>query len=36
MKLENQVALIVGGARGIGETIAHTFSKKAPVSCWST
>ena len=28
MKLTDQVALIVGGARGIGETIAHTFSKE--------
>ena len=28
MKLEGQVALIVGGARGIGEAIAHTFSKE--------
>ena len=28
MKFEGQVALIVGGARGIGETIAHTFSKE--------
>ncbi len=26
MKLENQVALIIGGGRGIGETIARTFS----------
>ena len=26
MKLENQVAVIVGGARGIGEAIAHTFA----------
>jgi 3-oxoacyl-[acyl-carrier protein] reductase len=28
MKLDGQVALIVGGARGIGATIAHTFSKE--------
>ena len=28
MKLDGQVALIIGGARGIGETIAHTFSKE--------
>jgi len=28
MKLEGQVALIVGGGRGIGEAIAHTFSKE--------
>jgi NAD(P)-dependent dehydrogenase (short-subunit alcohol dehydrogenase family) len=28
MKLENQVALIIGAARGIGEAIAHTFSKE--------
>jgi NAD(P)-dependent dehydrogenase (short-subunit alcohol dehydrogenase family) len=28
MKLDDQVALIVGGARGIGATIAHTFSKE--------
>ena len=28
MKLEGQVALIIGGARGIGEAIAHTFSKE--------
>jgi len=28
MKLKNQVALIVGGARGIGATIAHTFSNE--------
>ena len=28
MKLDDQVALIVGGARGIGEAIAHTFSKE--------
>src|SRR5258707_617377 len=28
MKLDGQVAVIVGGARGIGETIAHTFSKE--------
>ncbi len=26
MKLKDQVALIIGGARGIGETIAHKFS----------
>ena len=28
MKLANQVAIIVGGARGIGAAIAHTFSKE--------
>jgi NAD(P)-dependent dehydrogenase (short-subunit alcohol dehydrogenase family) len=28
MKLENQVALIIGGARGIGEAIAHMFSQE--------
>jgi len=28
MKLDGQIALIVGGARGIGEAIAHTFSKE--------
>ena len=28
MKLDGQVAIIVGGARGIGESIAHTFSKE--------
>ena len=28
MKLKDQVALIIGGARGIGATIAHTFSKE--------
>jgi NAD(P)-dependent dehydrogenase (short-subunit alcohol dehydrogenase family) len=28
MKLKDQVALIVGGARGIGATIAHTFSNE--------
>ena len=28
MKLQNQVALIIGGARGIGETIAHNSSKE--------
>src|SRR5438094_1540333 len=28
MKLENQVALIIGSGRGIGETIAHTFSQE--------
>ena len=28
MKLKNQVALIVGGGRGIGEAIAHAFSKE--------
>ena len=28
MKLANQVAIIVGGARGIGATIAHTFSNE--------
>jgi NAD(P)-dependent dehydrogenase (short-subunit alcohol dehydrogenase family) len=28
MKLENQVAIVVGGARGIGEAIAHTFSRE--------
>ena len=26
MKLADQVAVIVGGARGIGEAIAHTFA----------
>lgn len=26
MKLDGQVAIIVGGARGIGTAIAHTFS----------
>lgn len=28
MKLQDQVALIIGGARGIGETIAHAFSRE--------
>ena len=28
MKLNNQVALIIGGARGIGENIAHRFSRE--------
>src|ERR671923_2187636 len=28
MKLDSQVAIIVGSARGIGEAIAHTFSKE--------
>ena len=28
MKLTDQVALIIGGARGIGATIAHTFSNE--------
>jgi NAD(P)-dependent dehydrogenase (short-subunit alcohol dehydrogenase family) len=28
MKLDGQTAIIVGGARGIGEAIAHTFSKE--------
>jgi NAD(P)-dependent dehydrogenase (short-subunit alcohol dehydrogenase family) len=28
MKLDNQVAIIVGGARGIGAAIAHTFSRE--------
>lgn len=28
MKLNGQVAIIVGSARGIGEAIAHTFSKE--------
>ena len=28
MKLENQVAIIVGGARGIGAAIAHTFARE--------
>jgi NAD(P)-dependent dehydrogenase (short-subunit alcohol dehydrogenase family) len=28
MKLKDQVALIIGGARGIGETIAHKFSNE--------
>ena len=35
MKLKDQVAVIIGGARGIGETIAHTLPRKAPSSCWS-
>jgi 3-hydroxybutyrate dehydrogenase len=28
MKLENQVAIILGSARGIGEAIAHTFAQE--------
>jgi NAD(P)-dependent dehydrogenase (short-subunit alcohol dehydrogenase family) len=28
MKLDGQVTIIVGGARGIGEAIAHTFSRE--------
>jgi NAD(P)-dependent dehydrogenase (short-subunit alcohol dehydrogenase family) len=28
MKLDNQVAIILGGARGIGEAIAHTFAQE--------
>jgi len=28
MKLDNQVAIVVGSARGIGEAIAHTFSRE--------
>lgn len=28
MKLDNQVAVIIGGARGIGEAIAHAFSRE--------
>jgi NAD(P)-dependent dehydrogenase (short-subunit alcohol dehydrogenase family) len=28
MKLKDQVAIVVGGARGIGETIAHTFAQE--------
>jgi NAD(P)-dependent dehydrogenase (short-subunit alcohol dehydrogenase family) len=28
MKLDGQVAIVVGSARGIGEAIAHTFSKE--------
>ncbi|HMA82445.1 MAG TPA: SDR family NAD(P)-dependent oxidoreductase, partial [Candidatus Binatia bacterium] len=28
MKLQDQVALIIGGARGIGEAIAHMFSQE--------
>ena len=28
MKLDNQVVIIVGSARGIGEAIAHTFSRE--------
>jgi NAD(P)-dependent dehydrogenase (short-subunit alcohol dehydrogenase family) len=28
MKLDGQVAIVVGGARGIGEAIAHTFSQE--------
>jgi NAD(P)-dependent dehydrogenase (short-subunit alcohol dehydrogenase family) len=31
MKLANQVAIIVGGARGIGEAIAHTFSREGAI-----
>src|SRR5262245_17710971 len=28
MKLDGQVAIVVGSARGIGETIAHTFASE--------
>jgi NAD(P)-dependent dehydrogenase (short-subunit alcohol dehydrogenase family) len=28
MKLDGQVAIVVGSARGIGETIAHTFARE--------
>ena len=28
MKLDGQVAIVVGSARGIGETIAHTFAQE--------
>ncbi len=28
MKLAGQIAVVVGGARGIGEAIAHLFSKE--------
>jgi NAD(P)-dependent dehydrogenase (short-subunit alcohol dehydrogenase family) len=28
MKLAGQVTVVVGGARGIGEAIAHLFSKE--------
>jgi len=28
MKLQGQVAIVVGGARGIGEAIAHTFAQE--------
>ncbi|MGH7928496.1 MAG: SDR family NAD(P)-dependent oxidoreductase [Candidatus Binatia bacterium] len=28
MKLDNQVAIVLGGARGIGEAIAHTFAQE--------
>jgi 3-oxoacyl-[acyl-carrier protein] reductase len=31
MKLAGQVAIIVGGARGIGEAIAHLFSKEGAI-----
>jgi NAD(P)-dependent dehydrogenase (short-subunit alcohol dehydrogenase family) len=27
MKLDGQVAIVVGSARGIGETIAHTLTR---------
>ena len=28
MKLDGQVAIVVGSARGIGEAIAHTFARE--------
>ena len=28
MKLSGQTALIIGAARGIGETITHTFARE--------
>ena len=28
MKLQGQVAIVVGGARGIGEAIAHAFAQE--------
>ena len=28
MKLADQVAIVVGGARGIGAAIAHTFARE--------